>query len=136
MNGPQFPSMGRLTDIDWRENGRYQIRHLIIGGRRKPCLDCHINITLENFGLCHKCWESACRKLKICAVCYKPTIFPEDFEKDDKRLLKNWDNWKRTYCSEKCRGIAKSRRWRQKNPEKKQRSNLNYLKFLEQEGDI
>jgi len=54
-------------------------------------------------------------------------------DKSYKWVVKNWDNWKKTYCSEKCRGIAKSRRWREKNPEKKQMSNLKYLKDIEKD---
>jgi hypothetical protein len=38
------------------------------------------------------------------------------------------------YCSDFCRQIAKSRRWRSKNPEKKQKANLKYLKDIF-EGD-
>jgi len=43
---------------------------------------------------------------------------------------------RKKYCSETCRQAAKSRRWRKENPQKKLRSNLDYLKFLEEEGDI
>lgn len=140
MGGMSGSAMSRYTPIDWRDFGRIRIQGLI-GGPIKPCSDCHIDLTLEKFGLCKKCWDNVCRKLKICAVCYEPTLshldFPPDVIPYDKGsgewVKKKLDNWKKTYCSEKCRGIAKSREWRKENPEKKQMSNLKYLKDIEKD---
>lgn len=42
----------------------------------------------------------------------------------------------RKYCSEGCKAIDKSRRWRLKNPEKKAASNYRYLKDTLQDTNI
>lgn len=38
------------------------------------------------------------------------------------------DNPRKIYCSDKCRELNKSQRWREKNPDKKSISNYHYLK--------
>lgn len=125
--------MRLLPAINSRESIRMDILHQLDIGWIKPCSKCHRNRALEKFGACKECWDNACRKIKICAFCYESTRFFVDSEKNVERLLKIWDNWKWTYCSEKCRGKAKSRRWRKENPEKKQMSNLKYLKDIEKD---
>lgn len=42
----------------------------------------------------------------------------------------------RKYCGESCREKEKSRRWREKNPEKKEKSNLKYLKDIYPEEPV
>lgn len=62
----------------------------------------------------------------LCPFCYG-IIYPYD---------KNGKIKKKKYCSEICKERAKSKRWREKNPQKKLKSNLKYLEFLNKEGDI
>ena len=40
------------------------------------------------------------------------------------------------YCSDKCYELEKARRSRKRNPQAKKKSDLKYLKFLEEEGDL
>jgi hypothetical protein len=62
----------------------------------------------------------------LCPFC-QGFVYP--YDKSGKRKNKK-------YCSEKCKERAKSKRWRDKNPKKKLKSNLDYLEFLRKEGDI
>lgn len=41
---------------------------------------------------------------------------------------KTLDGRKKRYCSDQCRGIAKSRRWRRDHPEDKMKADLRYLR--------
>jgi hypothetical protein len=50
---------------------------------------------------------------KLCHVCRLPL-----------------DGKKRKYCSPKCKQVADSRKYRKDNPEKKELSNLKYLKEI------
>ena len=62
----------------------------------------------------------------LCPYCYG-IIYPFD---------KNGNIRKKKYCGELCKERAKSKRWGEKNLDKKLKSNLKYLELLEKEGRI